>query len=55
VHLGPAGRARGLRLNPRKAWYHNLREVTVAGEHKVIFHLQRPQPWFLALPTDRDP
>ena len=39
----------GFRLNPRKAWYHNLREVTTDGEHQVAFHLARPQPAFIAL------
>ena len=41
--------AENLRLNPRKAWYHNLREVTVVSEREVTFHLHRPQPSFLAL------
>jgi peptide/nickel transport system substrate-binding protein len=39
----------GFRLNPRRAWYHNLREVTTDGEHQVAFHLARPQPAFIAL------
>jgi peptide/nickel transport system substrate-binding protein len=39
----------GLRLNPRKAWYHNLREVTTDGDNRVAFHLDRPQPAFIAL------
>ena len=33
-----------LRLNPRKAWYRNLDEVTTKGEDEAIFHLRRPQP-----------
>jgi peptide/nickel transport system substrate-binding protein len=37
------------RLNPRKAWYQNLEEVTIKGDHDVIFHLKRPQPSFIAL------
>src|SRR5207245_4285103 len=37
------------RLNPRKAWYHNLEEVTVRGDHEVAFRLKRPQPSFIAL------
>jgi peptide/nickel transport system substrate-binding protein len=41
--------AEKLRVNPRKAWYRNLQEVTVAGEDEVIFHLAHPQPWLLAL------
>ena len=38
-----------LRLNPRKAWYRNLNEVTANGDYEVIFHLKRPQPSFVAL------
>jgi len=38
-----------LRLNPRKAWYKNLAEVTRNGDYEVTFHLKRPQPSFLAL------
>src|SRR6516165_6058077 len=38
-----------LRLNPRKSWYHNLKEVTTNGDYEVTFHLQRPQPAFIAL------
>jgi peptide/nickel transport system substrate-binding protein len=38
-----------LRLNPRKAWYRNLEEVTTNGDYEVTFHFQRPQPAFVAL------
>ena len=38
-----------LRLNPRKAWYQNLEEVTVKDQHEVTFRLKRPQPSFIAL------
>ena len=38
-----------LRLNPRKSWYRNLEEVTTNGDYEVTFHLQRPQPAFIAL------
>ena len=38
-----------LRVNPRKAWYRNLEEVTTNGDYEVTFHLKRPQPAFLAL------
>jgi len=38
-----------LRLDPRKSWYRNLAEVTANGDYEVIFHLQRPQPAFIAL------
>ncbi len=37
------------RLNPRKAWYQNLEEVTVKGDYEATFHLKRPQPSFIAL------
>jgi peptide/nickel transport system substrate-binding protein len=37
------------RINPRKAWYGNLREVTTNGDFEVTFHLKRPQPGLLAL------
>jgi peptide/nickel transport system substrate-binding protein len=37
------------RKNPRKLWWHNLKEVTAAGDHEVSFTLERPQPSFLAL------
>jgi peptide/nickel transport system substrate-binding protein len=38
-----------LRLDPRKSWYRNLAEVTTNGDWEVTFHLQRPQPAFVAL------
>ncbi len=38
-----------LRVNPRKAWYHNLEEATTNGDFEVTFHPKRPQPAFLAL------
>jgi peptide/nickel transport system substrate-binding protein len=38
-----------LRLNPRKSWYRNLEAVTANGDYEVTFHLQRPQPSFIAL------
>jgi peptide/nickel transport system substrate-binding protein len=41
--------AEKLRVNPRKAWYANLDNVTTNGDHEVTFHLKRPQPAFLAL------
>jgi len=37
------------RVNPRRAWYRNLTEVTTSGEYEVTFHLARPQPAFIAL------
>jgi peptide/nickel transport system substrate-binding protein len=38
-----------LRLNPRKAWYGNLQEVTAQGDDTAVFHLKRPQPALLTL------
>jgi len=37
------------RKNPRAIWWHNLKEVTVDNDHQATFHLNRPQPSFLAL------
>jgi len=37
------------RKNPRRVWYHNLKEVTTSGAGEVTFHLKAPQPSFLAL------
>ena len=37
------------RKNPRKIWWHNLKEVTTNGDHEVTFHLGRPQASFIAL------
>src|SRR5437879_3639932 len=41
--------AEKFRINPRKAWYKNLEEVTANGDFEVTFHLKRPQPAFIAL------
>jgi peptide/nickel transport system substrate-binding protein len=38
-----------LRKNPRRVWYHNLKEIEVNGDHEATFVLGRPQPSFLAL------
>ena len=38
-----------LRLNPRKSWYRNLKEVTTNGDYEVTFHLKRPQPALLTV------
>ena len=37
------------RINPRKAWYRNVEEITADGEYEVTFHLKRPQPYLIAL------
>src|SRR5438445_11931133 len=41
--------AEKFRINPRKAWYRNLEEVTTNGDHEVTFRLKRPQTSFTAL------
>src|SRR5438046_4284089 len=41
--------AEKFRINPRKAWYRNLEEVTVNGDHEVTFRLKRQQTSFIAL------
>jgi peptide/nickel transport system substrate-binding protein len=38
-----------LRINPRKSWYANVAAVTTNGDYEATFHLNRPQPSFLAL------
>jgi peptide/nickel transport system substrate-binding protein len=38
-----------LRLNPRKAWYQNVKEVTTKGDDEATFALNHPQPALLAL------
>ena len=37
------------RINPRKAWYRNVAEITTNGDYEVTFHLKRPQPDLIAL------
>jgi len=41
--------AEKFRINPRKAWYRNLEEVTPNGDLEVTFRLKRPQTSFIAL------
>ncbi|MGE5270167.1 MAG: ABC transporter substrate-binding protein [Thiohalocapsa sp.] len=38
-----------LRINPRKAWFDNISEVTTNGDYEVTFHLKRPQPSLLSM------
>ncbi|MGD9617723.1 MAG: ABC transporter substrate-binding protein [Alphaproteobacteria bacterium] len=38
-----------LRINPRKAWFDNVTEVTANGDYEVTFHLKRPQPSLLSM------
>src|SRR5215472_19296345 len=37
------------RMNPRKAWYRNIEEITTSGDYEVTFHLKRAQPYLVAL------
>lgn len=37
-----------MRKNPRKVWYSNLKDITADSPSQVTFHLERPQPSFLA-------
>jgi peptide/nickel transport system substrate-binding protein len=41
--------AEKFRVNPRKSWYRNLAEITTNGDYEVSFHLNRPQPYLIAL------
>ncbi len=41
--------AEKFRINPRKAWYRNVEELTTNGDFEVTFHLKRPQPYLIAL------
>jgi peptide/nickel transport system substrate-binding protein len=38
-----------MRKNPRKTWWFDLQEITVAGEHEVTFHLKDPQASLLSM------
>src|SRR6266568_3854605 len=38
-----------LRINPRKSWFANLKEVTTNGDYEVTSRLTRPQASFLAM------
>ncbi len=38
-----------LKLNPRKGWYANVKEIVAAGEYEVAFVLTQPQPSLLAM------
>jgi peptide/nickel transport system substrate-binding protein len=38
-----------LRINPRKAWFDNVSEVTTNGDYEVTFHVKRPQPSLLSM------
>ncbi len=38
-----------LRINPRKSWFTNIKEVTTKGDHEVTFQLKQPQASLLAM------
>ncbi|MBI4081675.1 MAG: ABC transporter substrate-binding protein [Candidatus Lambdaproteobacteria bacterium] len=38
-----------LKLNPRRLWYANVREITIDGDYEVTFRLKRPQPSLIAM------
>ncbi|MBI4082032.1 MAG: ABC transporter substrate-binding protein [Candidatus Lambdaproteobacteria bacterium] len=38
-----------LKLNPRKLWYANVKEITSSGDQEISFHLKRPQPSLLLM------
>ncbi|MBI4083975.1 MAG: ABC transporter substrate-binding protein [Candidatus Lambdaproteobacteria bacterium] len=38
-----------LKLNPRKEWYLNVKEIVTNGDHEVTFRLKRPQPALLSM------
>ena len=38
-----------MKLNPRKLWYSNIKEITTNGDYEVTFVLKRPQPSLLAM------
>jgi peptide/nickel transport system substrate-binding protein len=37
------------RINPRRAWYRNVEEITTNGDYEATLHLKRPQPYLIAL------
>jgi peptide/nickel transport system substrate-binding protein len=38
-----------LKLNPRRGWYANVKEIVTNGDHELTFKLNHPQPALLAL------
>ncbi|MBI4081521.1 MAG: ABC transporter substrate-binding protein [Candidatus Lambdaproteobacteria bacterium] len=42
-------KAGGLKLNPRKLWYTNVKEIVTSGDREVTFVLTRPQPSLLPM------
>jgi len=43
------------RINPRKAWYRNIEEITTNGDYEATLHLKRPQPYMIALLASGQP
>jgi peptide/nickel transport system substrate-binding protein len=41
--------AEKLRINPRKSWFDNVKEVSINGDYEATFYLKRPQPSLLAM------
>jgi peptide/nickel transport system substrate-binding protein len=41
--------AQKLRINPRRTWWSNVKDITTSGDHEVTFHLSRPQPSLLLM------
>jgi len=39
----------GLKLNPRKTWYFNVKDIVTRGDHEVSFMLHRPQSSLLPM------
>ncbi|MDH4248754.1 MAG: ABC transporter substrate-binding protein, partial [Deltaproteobacteria bacterium] len=38
-----------MKVNPRKAYYSNVKEITTKGDYEVTFVMNRPQPGFLSI------
>jgi peptide/nickel transport system substrate-binding protein len=44
----PEAAGKRFRLNPRKLWWENIRDITVNGDYEVSFLLKNPQPSLLS-------
>lgn len=38
-----------IRKSPRQAWFSNVKEISVGGDHEVTFHLKQVQPSLIAM------
>src|ERR1700676_2679782 len=38
-----------IRKSPRQAWFSNVKEISVNGDHEVTFHLKQVQPSLIAM------